>query len=500
METTTRGSGILFHITSLPSAHGIGDFGPAAYRFADFLVRTRQTFWQILPMNPTDPMCGNSPYFSSSTFAMSPLFISIDDLLDDGLISATDMEGLPEFIPARIDYDGVVAYKGNLLEKAYRQFRKGLDDEAYEKFCIAHSGWLDDFALFTALKTAFNGDVWNKWPEALRDRRPEALKKAREDLEESVEKEKFFQYLLFKQWFSLKSYCNQKSIKIVGDLPIYVSYDSADVWVNPHIFKLDRERAPYAVSGVPPDYFSETGQLWSNPVYRWDILKETGYEWWIRRMAHTFDCFDMVRIDHFRGLVKYWEVQAYEETAMNGEWKEVPTHDFFDTMIKHLPHFPVIAEDLGYITDDVREVMAHFRFPGMKVLLFAFGDDDPMHPFLPHTYPKNCIAYTGTHDNNTLIGWFRNEISPQERERIFRYLYREEPVNEIHWEIIRLAMMSVADIAIIPMQDILGLGEDARMNQPATTSGNWRWRLLSEQITPDIERKLSGMTRTYGRA
>jgi 4-alpha-glucanotransferase len=278
-----------------------------------------------------------------------------------------------------------------------------------------------------------------------------------------------------------------------------VSYDSSDVWVHSHIFQLDENKAPLALSGVPPDYFSETGQLWNNPVYRWDVLKGSGYHWWIQRMRHVFHCFDVVRIDHFRGLVAYWEVPAHEDTAIKGRWKDVPSHDFFDTLLKHFPDFPVIAEDLGIITPDVREIMHRFKLPGMKVLLFAFGDDDPMHPYLPHTYEKGCVAYTGTHDNNTLMGWLENEITPEQKGRLNRYLYREEPVGEVHWEIIRLLMMSVANWAVFPMQDILGLGQDARMNRPATASGNWVWRLRPEQMTSSVTQRLRMLTETYGR-
>jgi len=499
MASTKRGSGVLLHIASLPSPRGIGDFGEAAYEFADFLARTRQTFWQILPLNPTDILCGNSPYFSQSAFAMNPLFIGMEKLVEDGLISRTDLPELPPILPGPLDYHRVGSTKGPILEKAFRKFQEGSAPDDYRAFCSENVGWLDDFALFTALKAEFKGQVWNRWPEALRDRRLDALKEATERLKSRVEKEKFLQYLLFTQWFRLKSYCNQKGIQIIGDLPIYVSYDSADVWVNSHIFKLDRDKVPTAVSGVPPDYFSETGQLWNNPVYRWDVLKQIGYGWWIQRMGHTFNCFDRVRIDHFRGLVKYWEVPANEKTALNGEWKEVPAEHFFKTMTEWFQRFPVIAEDLGYITPDVYEVMERFRFPGMKILLFAFGRDDPMHPFLPHTYPRNCVAYTGTHDNNTLKAWFENEASPEEKKRLFRYLYREPPVDKIHWEMIRLVMMSVADTAVFPMQDILGLGGEARMNRPATPTGNWRWRLAPGQITSAIEETLRTLTVTYGR-
>jgi len=489
----------LLHIASLPSPYGIGDFGAAAYRFADFLARTGQTLWQILPLNPTDMMCGNSPYFSRSAFAMNPLMIGIDRLVEDGLISESHIPEPPHFFPGRIDYYRAAAYKAAILEKAFQKFETSAAQDNFRAFCEMHSGWLEDFALFTALKAKFEGKVWSAWPEELRDRRPEALSEAGQVLSEQVEKEKFLQYLSYKQWFSLKSYCNERGIGIIGDLPIYVCYDSADVWVNPHIFKLDSQKIPTAVSGVPPDYFSKTGQLWNNPVYRWDVLKQTGYKWWIERMGHTFNCFDRVRIDHFRGLVKYWEIPAGEKTALKGEWKKVPADDFFKTLIEWFQWFPVIAEDLGFITPDVLEVMDRFHFPGMKVLLFAFGDDDPMHPFLPHTYPRNCAAYTGTHDNNTLRGWFEHEAAPEEKERLFRYLYREPSADEIHWEMIRLVMMSVADMAVIPMQDILGLGQTARMNRPAIPYGNWTWRLEPGQITLETEEKLRTLTETYGR-
>jgi len=499
MGFRTRGSGVLLHIASLPSSHGIGDLGRGAYDFADFLARTGQSWWQILPLNPTDIMCGNSPYFSRSAFAMNPLVIGSDRLVEDGFVLPSDIPAPPQFFPGRIDYDRSAAYKAAIFERAFRRFQASPASGQYRDFCEMNAFWLDDFALFTALKARFVGRAWSAWPEALRDRAPEALREANRDLAEQVEKEKFFQYLSYSQWFSLKSYCNELGIEIIGDLPIYVCYDSADVWVNPHIFKLDDQKLPTAVSGVPPDYFSETGQLWNNPVYRWDVLQKTGYKWWIERMGHTFNCFDRVRIDHFRGLVQYWEIPAGEKTALNGEWQEVPSVHFFKTLIEWFQKFPVIAEDLGYITPDVQEIMDRFQFPGMKVLIFAFGDDDPMHPFLPHTYPKNCVAYTGTHDNNTLRGWFENDTTAEEKKRLFRYLYRVPRAEEIHWEMIRLIMMSVADRVVIPMQDILGLGQEARMNQPAIPLGNWAWRLDPGQITPETEEKLRILTETYGR-
>ena len=495
-----RGSGVLLHITSLPSVHGIGDFGPEAYRFADFLQDAGQVFWQILPLNPTDGACGNSPYFSASAFAMDPMFISLEKLVDQGLLAGSDLGLWPGFPAGKADYHHAAQYKMPLLQKAHENFRKSGNDSEYGKFCREHSHWLDDFALFSSLKRKFDKEAWNRWPRSLRDRKVDALVEEEDALQGGLEEEKFFQYLLFTQWFELKSYCNEKGIKIVGDLPIYVSYDSCEVWVNRTIFKLDDQQEPYVVSGVPPDYFSETGQLWNNPVYNWDALQKTGYDWWIRRMAHTLHCFDLVRIDHFRGLVRYWEIPANDKTALNGHWAPVPAYDFFNVLVKRFPDFPVIAEDLGLITPDVTEVMEHFHFPGMKVLIFAFGEDDPMHPYLPHTYPKNCVAYTGTHDNNTLMGWFKREADGQQRRRLFRYLYAEVPLQRLHWEMIRLLMMSVADTVIIPMQDILGLGEEARMNQPAMAAGNWAWRLMPDQITPAIVDRLGALTKTYGRA
>jgi len=499
MKIQGRGSGVLLHITSLPSPYGIGDLGPEAYSFADFLADTKQTYWQILPLNPTNPSCGNSPYFSHSAFAANPLLISFERLLDEGLLSAEDIGPVPEFTPGVVDHETVGKYKHKVLDKAYQRFKKSADDGDFEKFCSKNAEWLENFALFKVLKDEFQGQVWSQWPDALRDRHPEALEKAKKDHGERMEREKFLQYILLTQWVSLKSYCNGKDIKIIGDIPIYVSYDSADVWVNPHIFKLDKEKKPIVVSGVPPDYFSKTGQLWNNPVYRWDVLKDTGYSWWIRRMEHTFGYYDIVRIDHFRGLVQFWEVPVGEETAINGEWKDVPTYDFFDTLLEHIPDFPVIVEDLGIITPDVREAMRHYGFPGMKVLQFAFGEDNPEHPYLPHNYEKNCVVYPGTHDNNTLVGWLENESTEEERERLFRYLRREGPVEEISWEVIKLAMMSPADTAVIPMQDILGLGEDARMNQPQTVEGNWKWRMLVGQITSVHADQLRAVTELSGR-
>jgi 4-alpha-glucanotransferase len=324
-----------------------------------------------------------------------------------------------------------------------------------------------------------------------------AIKKERHN---QLEKEKFWQYLFFKQWHSLRDYCHEKGVQLFGDLPIYVSFDSAAVWANPGLFKLDEEKRPAFVSGVPPDYFSETGQLWGNPVYRWDVLKESNYCWWRGRIAHNLELFDVLRIDHFLGLVAYWEIPASEKTAINGQWIKAPANDFLNTLNENFPHFPIVAEDLGLVTPEVREVMNHFGLPGMKILQFAFGEDNPLHPFLPHTYEKNFVVYTGTHDNNTVRGWFEGEASADEKRRLFRYLGREVPVEEIHWALIRLAMMSVARWVILPLQDVLGLGAKARMNKPSVAHGNWEWRLLPGQLTTLASEKLLEVTEVFGRS
>jgi 4-alpha-glucanotransferase len=493
-----RASGILLHITSLPSPFGVGDMGPEAFRFADFLAEGKQGFWQILPLNPIDPAYGNSPYHTIAAFAANVLLISPEGMVREGFLAQKDIEprGYPQ---GRVDYGAVIAYKANLFRLAYERFTKAKEHEAYQRFCSENASWLDDFSLFVALKSHFKGVAWNEWPAEVRDRKRGSLQSLKKDLRDGIERERFLQYLFFNQWFALKQYCNEKGIEIIGDMPIYVDYDSVDVWTHPEIFKLDENKRPIAVAGVPPDYFSATGQLWGNPVYQWDWLRERGYGWWLQRVAHMLRLFDVVRIDHFRGLIAYWEVPAGEQTAVNGKWVKAPALDFFHALFKRFPAAPLIAEDLGVITPDVREVMRHFELPGMKVLQFAFGEDNPTHPYLPHMYESNAVVYTGTHDNNTSRGWFEKEAKAEDKERLFRYLGKEVRVDDISWELIRLAMMSVADLAIIPVQDILGLGVEARMNQPGTGAGNWEWRLTSGQLTPTLAERLRAVTKTYGR-
>lgn len=496
-----RGSGILLHITSLPSRYGIGDLGPSAYRFADFLAQSRQSYWQVLPLNPTSTDCGNSPYSSHSVFAGNPLLISPDLLLQEGRLEHSDLGKLPSFPVERVDYNGVSRYKKGLFNKAYERGKERLShDPAFARFCRENPVWLEDYSLFLALKAYFHDASWTDWPVELRDRRSDALKQWALRLHEEIQRERFSQFLFFQQWSALKQYCRSRSVSVIGDLPIYVNYDSADIWANPEIFKLDGKKRPAAVAGVPPDYFSATGQLWGNPVYNWDALQATRYAWWMRRLDHNMSCFDKVRLDHFRGLVACWEIPAGESTAIHGQWVRAAPEDFFATLVQRLPADSVLAEDLGVITTDVRALMERFGLPGMKVLLFAFGGDLASHPYAPHNYTRNCVVYTGTHDNNTILGWFLQEASPDERKRLCAYVGRELSAGQAAGELIRLALMSVADTAIIPMQDLLNLGAEARMNRPATTERNWEWRFIPEQITPELTARLAQLTELYGRA
>lgn len=493
-----RASGILLHLTSLPSAFGIGDMGPRAYQFADFLSESGQQLWQILPLTPPDPVYG-SPYFGISAFAGNPLVISPELLVEDDLLLPQDLASRPPFSGERVDFKAVCTYKESLFNLAHERFKTCRKTAEFDRFCRKNAFWLDDFSLFSALKTHFKGTSWADWPQDIRDRDARALTSAQRQLGDLVERDKFLQYIFEKQWHALKTYCNQKNIRIFGDIPIYMNYESADVWTHPDIFKLDKNKKPLVVSGVPPDYFSSTGQLWGNPVYRWDVLKERKYDWWIERTARNLDWFDMVRIDHFRGLVACWEVPADEKTALNGKWVEAPAEDLFKQLSKSLACLPIVAEDLGIITADVREVMRTFGFPGMKVLLFGFDESLSTNLHAPHNFERNCVVYPGTHDNNTVRGWYDNEASPQDRARLCRYLGRNVDASEIHWEMIRLAMMSVANLAVISMQDILGLGEESRMNHPARAGGNWQWRLQEGRLTPLVSDMLLEMTKLYGR-
>ncbi len=495
-----RASGILLHITSLPSKFGIGDLGPASYQFVDFLKASHQQYWQILPLNPTDTFVGSSPYASYSAFAGNPLLINPEKLIEDGLLQENDIEMRPEFSNDTVEYKKVITYKTRILQLAYdRHMLTGILRPEFEEFQRENQSWLEDFAMFVALKQEFEEIYWVEWAPEIRDRKEESLKYWREKLRDRTLRAKFFQFLFFHQWHALKSYAGQNGIKIIGDIPIYVSNDSSDVWANPQLFKLDKEKNPTFVSGAPPDYFSETGQRWGSPVYLWNILKKTGFSWWIRRIAQNLKLFDIVRLDHFRGFVAYWEIPVEEETAVNGKWVDAPAYEFFETILKQFPDANIIAEDLGLITPDVREVINHFKFPSMKILQFAFGDDMPTNPYIPHNYERNCLAYTGTHDNNTTQGWYRNETDGAIRKRLAEYLGHPIKPELIHWEMIRLAFGSAAVLAVIPMQDVLGLGEEARMNFPQKTDGNWLWRLKPDQVTQEIIDRLGYITWFYNR-
>lgn len=495
-----RASGILLHITSLPSEFGIGDLGPSSYQFADFLTAGKQHFWQILPLNPSGSFVGNSPYAAYSAFAGNPLLISPDFLRQEGFITDDDLLDHPVFPAERVDFRSVIPFKIKILEKAFRTFQsRSAVDKTFQDFIQLNADWLDDYALFVALKQHFEEKSWKEWPEDLRNRVPEALEHIRVELKDKVMQAQFLQYLFYKQWMALKDYCTSKGIEIIGDVPIYVSYDSPDVWAHPELFKLDTDKNPIYVSGAPPDYYSETGQLWGSPVYDWDNLRKTKFSWWVRRIEHNLFLYHRIRLDHFRGFVAYWEIPASEETAVNGKWVKVPVKEFFDTILERFPNLPIIAEDLGLITPDVKEILDQYKFPGMKVLLFAFGPDLPTNPYIPHNYIRDCFVYTGTHDNNTVQGWFHKEATSEERKRCLDYLGFSEPVKDLHWHLIRVAYSSIADSAVIPIQDILGLGEEARMNRPDKQEGNWTWRALQEQVNPSLAQTLSHLSWMYGR-
>lgn len=494
-----RGSGVLLHISSLPSPYGIGDFGPRAYLFADFLSETRQSYWQVLPLNPTAPQRDFSPYSSISSFALDPLFISPELLLEESLADKEDIIPPCSFSSDHTEYEKALKFKMSLLDSAFRRaLERGLGPD-FHLFCHEHSLWLDNHALYLALSSYFSGKPWSQWPAEIRNRDPAALKNAAADLSREILKEKFIQFLLLHQWNRLKNYCHSRGIQIIGDLPMFVSYESSDVWANRSIFKLDEQLEPLSYAGVPPDRFSGSGQLWHNPVYNWDVLSQSNYQWWVERFKRSFELFDIIRIDHFRGLVAYWEISAKNMNPSDGRWEPVPVYPFFNTMFKHFYCFPVIAEDLGIITPDVRETMSRLGLPGMKVLLFAFESNVTNHPYLPHMYERNCMACTGTHDTNTIRGWFDNDACDDERRLLFRYLGEKVDNEQINWKAIQILMMSAADMVTFPLQDILGLGSDSRMNNPGTRNNNWKWRFHESSLSPAVRENLREKTIIYGR-
>ncbi len=504
-----RSCGIILHPTSLPGRYGIGELGAEAYRWVDFLAAARQKIWQVLPLGPTG--FGDSPYQSFSAFAGNPLLIALDELVENRLIDPGELEDRPAFPENEVDYGSVIPWKMALLRRAAAAFRKGAAPDLradFGDFQTRHSDWLEEFALFMALKEAHGGAVWTEWDRPAAMRRPVALSEWRNRLADEVFAHKFAQYLFFRQWGRLRDHCRQRGIRILGDMPIYVANDSADVWANPDLFQLDANGRPAVVAGVPPDYFSATGQLWGNPIYRWDELARRGYGWWILRFQATLGMVDMIRLDHFRGFEAYWEVPAGDKTAENGRWVKGPGGDFFDAVEGVTGKLPLVAENLGVITEQVEAIRTRFGYPGMSVLQFAFGTDPQGPDFRPHNYPRERVAYTGTHDNDTTAGWWTSEAGPgstrseediiREREFAAAYLgFRDD--DEINWVFIRTVLASVADVALYPLQDVLGAGSEARMNLPGSPSGNWRWRFRHTDLKPDLARRLKDMARMYDR-
>lgn len=493
-----RTSGILLHPTSFPGRYGIGDLGLEAHQFVDFLARSCQQLWQVLPLGPTG--FGNSPYMSFSTMAGNPLLISPDVLEHNGFLSEDDLRDVPNFPLDHIDFEQVIAWKMPLLRKAcetFKQKAKPLEQKEFEGFCRGKASWLDDYSLFMALSQVHEGAAWTEWSEELRRRKPEALAEWREKLAEEIFFHKFLQFEFYRQWTELKTYTNAQKIRIIGDIPIYVAHNSSDVWANPEIFQLDPETGEaLEMAGVPPDYFSETGQLWGNPVYNWEYLVSTKFAWWVDRVREILAHVDLVRIDHFRGLEAFWSVPAGEETAVNGKWVKAPGTALFETIREQLGTLPIIAEDLGSIDQAVLDLRDKYGFPGMKILHFAFGSD-AQNFYLPFNVEKNSVIYTGTHDNNTTVGWYQ-EASDYERDRLHQYLGCTGSYG-IAWDLIRLAMSSVANQAIIPLQDVCSLGADARMNAPGTAEGNWSWRYRGEALTDEYSDRLKNMVHIYGR-
>lgn len=494
-----RAGGVLLSITSLPSKYGIGCFSKSAYDFVDWLKEAGQTYWQILPLGPTS--YGDSPYQSFSTFAGNPYFISLEALVEEGLLAKEECEAA-DFgsKPDNVDYEKIYQARYPLLRKAYER-SKISENEDYRRFVVDNDWWLGDYALFMAVKDRFGGVPWTEWAKDIRLRWGNAMDYYRRELYFDIEFQQYLQYLFYMQWMRLKNYANEKGIRLIGDIPIYVAMDSADTWAHPELFQLDEDNVPLAVAGCPPDGFSATGQLWGNPLYRWGYHKDTGYEWWVSRLEYCFRLYDVVRIDHFRGFDEYYSIPYGAESAVGGHWEKGPGMALFARVEEALGRREVIAEDLGYVTDSVRELVKSSGFPGMKVLEFAFDSRDSgcANDYLPHNYGENCVAYTGTHDNETIRGWF-DSITKAEQEMAREYLCDSRtPRKELNWSFISLIMRSTARMCIIPMQDYLGYGNESRMNKPSTVGINWKWRLTEGELTEELKKRLYEMARRYGR-
>ncbi|MCS6873815.1 MAG: 4-alpha-glucanotransferase [Acidobacteriota bacterium] len=490
MHLKKRGSGVLLHVTSLPSRYGIGDLGKSAYEFIDFLVEAKQSYWQVLPINQTG--YGDSPYQCLSAFAGNVNLISLDKLVEIGLLE--QIGDIPDF-PDKVDFVLVTDFKKKFLRSAFENFKRQSNfTQSFEAFCYENGYWLEDYALYRAIKSSQGERSWQDWSDDLRLREDRAIEKARKELSESILEQKFYQFIFFKQWKQLKAYANQKGVKIIGDVPIFVALDSADVWCNQRQFKLNEDGSPKVLAGVPPDYFSKTGQLWGNPIYNWDRMLSDSFSWWRSRIGFNLQIFDVLRIDHFRGFVAIWEVPAAETTAENGRWVESKGFELFSVLKQSFGELPIIVEDLGFITPEVEKLRDAFGFPGMKILQYAWSSD-AKNSYLPHNYSKNCVVYPGTHDNDTVVGWFSSLASDKEREFCLKYLNSDG--SQIHWDLIRASLSSVAFLSIFQMQDLLGLGSEARMNIPATKTGNWQWRC--ENFPKTVAQKLGEMTEIYGR-
>jgi len=491
-----RSSGIIFHPTSLPGLDGIGDLGPEAYRWINFLYDAGCELWQVLPLGPTG--YGDSPYQCFSAFAGNPYLVSSTLLFEEGLLTRADLADRPVFPEDHVDYGPVIEWKLKILDRAFFNFeRSGKKDiqAEFQEFQTQKSNWLSDFALFMAIKEANSGASWNYWPLPLRTRDETALAEFAKSHAIDLKRHAFRQFLFFRQWQALRAYAHEKSIRIIGDIPIFVAYDSADAWGNPDLFFLKPDGAPTVVAGVPPDYYSPTGQLWGNPLYRWEVHQNRNFDWWVSRFQATLEVVDIIRLDHFRGFSGYWEVQAENLTAENGSWVPGPGVKFFEAVSKRLGEIPIIAEDLGVITIDVVALRDKFNFPGMKVLQFGFGTD-PDDPFLPHNYPTNCVAYTGTHDNDTSLGWYKS--APETEQDLCRR-YLTSSGENISWDMMRAVWMSVSKMTLATFQDLLGLGSEARMNFPGKASGNWSWRCKPDQISVEYASRLHELNYLYGR-
>lgn len=490
-----RGSGILLHPTSLPGRFGIGDPGPAAFQFIDQLAEAGQRYWQILPLSPTGK--GNSPYSAHSAFAGNTLLISPEQLVSDKLISPSSIENVC-FPDAGVDFESARIFKCKILAEAFETFRAGtsaeLNDE-FAAFCREHSWWLDDYALFIALKNSYDQAPWFKWSESLRSRQRDAIDQVRSQMAREIQAEQFAQFLFFRQWSAIKNYANANGVSIIGDIPIFVAHDSVDVWCNQSQFKLNEDGSPEVVAGVPPDYFSKTGQLWGNPIYNWQTMAADDFGWWTARVAFAMQLCNAVRLDHFIGFVRNWEVPGCDETAEKGSWVDVPGTQLFATLKRRLGDLPFIAEDLGSLTPEVERLRDNCGFPGMRILQYAFGGD-AYNTNLPHNFNRNSFVYTGTHDNDTTLGWY---TAADKKAKKHAKEYLRSAMKEPHWELIRASLASVADVAITPMQDILGLNSDSRMNTPATESGNWEWRIEPDALSNEILDRLRELTETFGR-